>query len=39
MPNPIVIDKARARRFLLAHLRLLPPRKLHGKRRADYAGT
>lgn len=31
MPNPMVIPKAHARRFLLAHLRLLPPRKLHGK--------
>ncbi len=31
MPNPIVIDKAHARRFLLGHLRLLPPRQLHGK--------
>jgi uncharacterized protein YcaQ len=31
MPAPIGIDKAHARRFLLAHLRLLPPRTLHGK--------
>jgi uncharacterized protein len=31
MPDPIVIDKPHARRFLLAHLHLLPPRKLHGK--------
>jgi uncharacterized protein YcaQ len=31
MSNPVVIRKAQARRFLLAHLRLLPPRKLHGK--------
>jgi len=37
MPNPIVIDKAHARRFLLGHLRLLPPRLLHGKQRVlDY---
>ncbi len=34
MPNSIVIDKAHARRFLLAHLRLLPPRLLHGKQGA-----
>ncbi|HEU4679097.1 MAG TPA: crosslink repair DNA glycosylase YcaQ family protein [Terrimicrobiaceae bacterium] len=31
MPNPIVIRKAHARRFLLAHLHLWPPRKLRGK--------
>lgn len=31
MSNPIVVNKAQARRFLLAHQRLLPPRKLHGK--------
>jgi hypothetical protein len=31
MPHPIVIDKPLARRFLLVHLHLLPPRKLHGK--------
>ena len=31
MPDPIVIDKPHARRFLLAHLHLLPPRNLHGK--------
>ncbi|MEX2161587.1 MAG: crosslink repair DNA glycosylase YcaQ family protein [Anaerolineales bacterium] len=31
MPDPIVISKAQARRFLLGHLRLLPPRKLQGK--------
>jgi uncharacterized protein len=31
MPHPVVIDKPLARRFLLAHLHLLPPRKLHGK--------
>ena len=31
MPSPVVINKAHARRFLLAHLRLLPPRKLRGK--------
>lgn len=31
MPNPIVIDKAHARRFVLGHLRLLPPRRLRGK--------
>ena len=31
MPDPIVIDKRLARRFLLAHLHLLPPRRLHGK--------
>ncbi len=31
MPTPIVIDKAHARRFLLAHLRLLSPRTLQGK--------
>ena len=31
MSNPIVIRKAQACRFLLAHLRLLPPRRLHGK--------
>jgi hypothetical protein len=29
--DPIVIDRPHARRFLLAHLHLLPPRKLHGK--------
>ncbi len=28
---PIVIDKSHARRFLLSHLRLLPPRTLEGK--------
>jgi uncharacterized protein YcaQ len=31
MPDPIVIDKPHARRFLLAHLNLLPPRRLQGK--------
>lgn len=31
MPDPIVIDKPHARRFLLTHLGLLPPRQLHGK--------
>ena len=31
MPDLVVIDKAHARRFLLGHLRLLPPRQLHGK--------
>ena len=31
MPDPIVIDKPHARRFLLAHLHLLPPRRLRGK--------
>ncbi len=31
MPNPIVIRKDHARRFLLAHLRLWPPRKLRGE--------
>jgi uncharacterized protein YcaQ len=31
MPDPIVIDKPHARRFLLTHLHLLPPHKLHGK--------
>ena len=31
MPDPIVIDKPHARRFLLAHLHLLPPRNLQGK--------
>lgn len=31
MAEPIVIDKAHARRFLLSYLRLLPPRQLHGK--------
>jgi len=31
VPNPITIDKAHARRFLLGHLRLLPLRRLHGK--------
>jgi uncharacterized protein len=31
MPGPIHIDKAHARRFLLAHLCLFPPRTLHGK--------
>jgi uncharacterized protein len=31
MPNPIVICKAHARRFLLAHLHLWPPRKLRGE--------
>ncbi|MCI0553993.1 MAG: winged helix DNA-binding domain-containing protein [Anaerolineae bacterium] len=31
MSDPIIIDKPHARRFLLAHLHLLPPRKLHGK--------
>lgn len=31
MPDPIVIDRPHARRFLLAHLHLLPPRKLHGE--------
>jgi hypothetical protein len=31
MPRPIHIDRTHARRFLLAHLRLLPPRSLHGK--------
>jgi uncharacterized protein YcaQ len=31
MPTPIVVDKAHARRFLLAHLRLHPPRTLRGK--------
>lgn len=30
MPNPIVIRKGHARRFLLEHLRLRPPRKLRG---------
>jgi len=30
-PPPIVIDKAHARRFLLAHHHLLPPRTLSGK--------
>ncbi|HEY6675965.1 MAG TPA: crosslink repair DNA glycosylase YcaQ family protein, partial [Terrimicrobium sp.] len=32
MRNPIVIRKAQARRFLLAHLGLWPPRQLRGKR-------
>jgi uncharacterized protein len=31
MANPIIIRKAHARRFLLAHLRLGPPRQLRGK--------
>lgn len=31
MPNLIVIRKDHARRFLLAHLHLWPPRKLRGK--------
>jgi hypothetical protein len=31
MPNPILIRKDHARRFLLTHLRLQPPRKLRGK--------
>jgi uncharacterized protein len=31
MPDPLVIDKPHARRFLLVHLHLLLPRKLHGK--------
>ena len=31
MPIPIAICKAHARRFLLAHLRLAPPRQLRGK--------
>jgi uncharacterized protein YcaQ len=31
MPDPIVIDKPHARRFLLAHFHLLPPRMLQGK--------
>jgi uncharacterized protein len=32
MRNPIVIRKAQARRFMLAHLGLWPPRQLRGKR-------
>lgn len=31
MPDPIRIDKAHARRFVLAHQGLLPPRQLHDK--------
>jgi uncharacterized protein YcaQ len=31
VPSRLVIDKAQARRFLLTHLRLLPPRRLQGK--------
>ena len=31
MSHPVVIDKGLARRFVLAHLHLLPPRRLHGK--------
>jgi uncharacterized protein YcaQ len=31
MPATLQIDKAKARRFLLAHLGLLPPRQLRGK--------
>lgn len=31
MPDPLTIDQAQARRFVLKHLRLLPPRKLPGK--------
>ena len=31
-PDPISIDKPHARRFLLAHLHLLPPRGLHGRK-------
>jgi uncharacterized protein len=30
MPNPLVIRKGHARRFLLQHRRLRPPRKLRG---------
>ena len=37
MPKEIVVRKAHARRFLLAHLHLWPPRKLRGKQGAlDY---